>query len=100
MRKAASAARGMPAARVLAIIPCNSRPYVTKAGLIQRRMNAIPASNAPDSNLTGPVMATIRSVNRRHQRAIVATHARGILASTKAADVVVQPKAKPAKASA
>ena len=45
-------------------------------------------------------MATIRSVNRRHQRAIVATHARGILASTKAADVVVQPKAKPAKASA
>ena len=40
-------------------------------------------------------MATIRSANRRHQRAIVSTIARG-----KVVEVIAKPKAKPAKSKA
>ena len=58
-------------------------------------MDANRACAALDFNLTGLFMATIRSANRRHQRAIVSTIARG-----KAAEVIVEPKVKPAKAAA
>lgn len=56
-------------------------------------MDANRADTAFDFNLTGQFMATIRSANRRHQRAIVSTIARG-----KAAEVVVEPKVQPAQA--
>jgi len=58
-------------------------------------MDANPANTALDHNLTGLSMATIRSANRRHQRAIVSTNAR-----RKVAGIVTPPKAKPVKATA
>ena len=59
----------------------------------QRFRHANPANTATDFNLTGQLMASIRTANKRHKRALVTRDAR-----KKVAQQAAEVKAKPAKA--
>ena len=50
----------------------------------QRQIDADQTKTATNIHPTGTIMANIRSVNRRHKRAIVAQHARNKAAETPA----------------